>query len=142
MHTEELMQTAIQWLQERPTLAREQLGNPLFSLKRAQDEIDELIEAIQQNPDPDNIKQELADVFNFLSCAEWIILQQFGLTSQEVADEAREKYLVRNHVKYPAEGYQNGVPAYVQLKRDANRWAFASTYEGADPTQIIAGERY
>lgn len=140
MRTETLVQPAITWLKERPSLAHEQLENPVFSLLRAKEEIDELIEAIVGG-NREDIKQELADVFNFIACAEWIILKTYLLTEQELVDEGKAKYL-RNHTKYPAAGYQNGTPPKVQLKRDANNWAFASTFEGADPTQILAGENY
>lgn len=141
MHTEHLVQPAIDWLAERPTLAREQMENPIFSLRRAKEEIDELITEIVTGASRENVRQELADVFNFLACAEYILFKQHNFTEEEVVDEAKGKYL-RNHVKYPAIGYQNGVPPHVQLRTDANKWAHASTYEGAQPEQIIAGELY
>lgn len=142
MQTELLVQPAINWLTERPTLAREQLEDPIFSLERAKEEIDELITEIITGASRENIRQELADVFNFLACAEYILFKQHQFTEEEVVAEARGKYL-RNHIKYPAAGYQNGVPPHVQIKRDVNRWQAAqSRTEGAAVEQIIAGEQY
>ena len=141
MHTEHLVQPAIDWLAERPTLAREQMENPIFSLRRAKEEIDELITEIVTGASRENVRQELADVFNFLACAEYILFKQHNFTEEEVVDEARGKYL-RNYVKYPKNGYQGEVSAEDQLKKDANRWAFMSSFEGIKPEQLAGSEYY
>lgn len=129
MRTEELVKPAIQWLESRPTLKKEQLSNPIFSLLRAKEEIDELIQAIHEGASREEIGSELVDVFNFIACAEWVLVREHEFTEEELIDEAAYKYR-RNELKYPSIGYQNGTPAKEQLRTDANIWAFWQAYLG------------
>lgn len=131
MQTEHLVAPAITWLKERPSLAKEQLENPIFSLQRAREEIDELIEAISQGMTREDIKGELTDVFNFIACAEYILFKQFAFTEAELVDQANFTYGTRNAIKYPAHNYQNGVPPKQSLKADVNRWELAKIYQGS-----------
>jgi NTP pyrophosphatase (non-canonical NTP hydrolase) len=128
MQTEALVPPAHQWLKERPTLAKEQLGtSPVFDLLRAREEIDELLQAVKDGADRQDVMQELADVMNFIACAEDIICREYGITAEEIEQEAKWKY-TRNGYKYPKEGYQNGVPPKEQLKTDANNFMLATIY--------------
>ncbi len=141
MNTQELVTPALQWLAERPSLANEQLENPIFSLRRAIDEIEELIEAIEQGESRGVIKGELTDALNFIACAEFTLMNEHNFTEQELIDYSYYVYGIRNHAKYPAEGYQNGTPAKEQLTRDANNWMLATIYRGI-AEQGMGGEYY
>jgi NTP pyrophosphatase (non-canonical NTP hydrolase) len=141
MQTETLVYPAIKWLQDRPSLAKEQLENPVFSLRRCKEEIDELVDAVTNGLPREEVIQELSDVFNFLACAEYILLKAYQITPEEVEEVARYKYSIRGDQKYPSDGYQNGTPPHEQLRADANTWFFLQTYFGT-PEQGLGGERY
>lgn len=128
MQTERLVQPAINWLKDRPSLAKEQLENPIFALLRAKEEIDELIEAIHMGAPREEIRGELADVFNFVACAEWVLVNTYGFTEQELVDYSHYVYGIRNDYKYPEKGYQNGTPTREQLRTDANNFFLATVY--------------
>lgn len=135
MQTERLVEPAIKWLKDRPSLAKEQLENPIFALIRAKEEIDELIEAIHIGAPREEIRGELADVFNFVACAEWVLVNTYGFTEEELVDYSHYVYGVRNHAKYKEMGYQNGTPPKEQLRTDANMWFFAQAYLGSSWNQ-------
>jgi len=142
MHTERLLTPARDWMRERPTIAHEQLEDPIFSLRRAKDEIDELIEAIEIGAERGDIRGELTDVFNFLACAEYILFKQHSFTEDELVDYSHYVYGCRNSLKYPKENYQNGTPAKTQLREDALRWARHSDQHGATTEQKLGNEYY
>ena len=129
MQTEYLQAYALQWLKERPTLAREQLHSPHFLIQRLIDEANELLEAIDGDNQQD-ILDEYTDLANFFASLEYV-MQGMGITPEAVSDHSRFKYAVRNTVKYDSKGYQNGTPAKEQLRTDANMWFFAQAYLGS-----------
>lgn len=139
MRTEHLQAYALQWLKDRPRLAEEQLENPVFALKRMVDEVNELLEAIERG-DVADILDEWTDVANFFASAEAVIEEQYGITHEQVATHSRYKYLIRNTLKYPAKGYENGTPAKEQLRADTNQWYFWQAYLGC--AEIGAGNEY
>jgi len=138
MHTERLVQPAKEWMQERPTIAHEQLEDPAFSLRRAQDEITETLAEVAKVDTGISFEElrelilgEWTDVLNFIACVQFIFVQKYGFTEEEILARSQFTYGIRNHVKYPKENYQNGTPAKEQLQRDANDWFFAQAYLGS-----------
>ena len=141
MQTELLAKHAIQFVEERPTL-HEQLENPLDVLNRLFGELDELRTELVVGQLP-TVLDELTDVANYFATLEYVIYKIYGITPEQIVGHSHYKYVIRNGVKYEKSGYQNGTPAYVQQKRDVNRWESAkSRSQGAAVEQIIAGEQY
>jgi hypothetical protein len=141
MQTELLAKHAIQFVEERPTL-HEQLENPLDVLNRLLGELHELRDELVIGQLP-RVLDELTDVANYFATLEYVICKVYGITADQIVDHSHFKYVVRNGVKYEKDGYQNGIPAHVQQKRDVNGWASAqSRSHGATVEQIIAGEKY
>lgn len=131
MRTEQFFTHSRKWLEDRPSLAKQQLENPLFSLRRAQDEIAELVDALEQGLSRDEIMGELTDVFNFLATAEYILFKQFGFTEDELVDRSRTIYQVSHAIKYDPRDFQNGEPPEVSIKRSVNNWELAKIYQGS-----------
>ncbi len=129
MMTENLQQYALDWLQNRPTLAKEQLSSPHFLITRLIDEAKELLEAVDGG-NPEDILDEYTDLANFFASLEYV-MQGMGIEAEQVSNHSRFKYEIRNDIKYKKEGYQNGTPAKEQLQRDANDWFFAQAYLGS-----------
>jgi hypothetical protein len=140
MQTEILAGHAVQFVKERPTL-HGQLEDPLDVIDRLMGELQELrvevVLGIRQR-----ILDELTDTDNYFATLQYVMYSAYFFTDEEIIDHSHFKYKIRNHLKYPPEGYQNGTPAHVQQKRDVNRWAQASTYDGATPEQILGNEWY
>ncbi len=133
MMTENLQQYALDWLQNRPTLAKEQLSSPHFLITRLIDEAKELLEAVDGG-NPEDILDEYTDLANFFASLEYV-MQGMGIEAEQVSNHSRFKYGIRNDIKYKKEGYQNGTPAKEQLNRDANMWYFAQAYLGSSWNQ-------
>jgi hypothetical protein len=143
MQTETLVYPAKTWLEERPALAKEQLHDPRFAMVRAVDELGECLVEVDKIPMlgtnitweelRELIKDEWTDVLNFIACAEFALVQEFGFTEEELLERSNFKYGIRNHVKYPKDGYgeESTLPAEEQLRTDANMWYFAQAYLGS-----------
>jgi hypothetical protein len=139
MHLEQLAQHAIDFVTERPSLGQ-QLEDPLIALEKLIEELHELRpEIIAGNVR--NILDELTDAENYFATLQYVLFKVYGFTADQIVQHSHYKYAIRNHLKYPPIGYQNGTPPDVQQKRDCNRWASAAS-RGADPEQVLGGEYY
>lgn len=144
MQIEKLAVPATNWLELRPKLKEQQLESPVFALQRAKDEIDETLVEVAKVDTGISLEElrelilgEWTDVLNFIACVQYVFVQQFGFTEEEILARSHFTYQIRNHVKYPEEGYgeKSNLPVEEQLQRDANMWFFAQAYLGSSWNQ-------